>query len=239
MKCNYDIFFSIFVLGQLWWLVGWSHLCGACFPALLHAWCFIIAIRHRWARCGCPSWVSSSARWLVSWELAGGNRHFPAESLCSWPRGVPHMPAHRFSVSWARDIALSGARSSRPSSPYPNPESLLDWPSCSPCADTWPSLQEVSWDLPPCSHLSWITILGLLVSSVSQPLFYTFLVFFSCFWWEGKSWPNCFTLAISRNLALSFSYKNLVISIILNPLRIPATHRIKTEVPWPSGIETA
>lgn len=87
MKCNYNIFFSIFVLGQLWWLVGWSHLCGACFPALLHASCFIIAIRHRWARCHCPSRVSSSARWLVSWELAGGNRHFPAESLCSWPTG--------------------------------------------------------------------------------------------------------------------------------------------------------
>lgn len=66
------------------WLVDLISV-GRVLPALLHAWCFIIAIRHRWAGCGCPSQVSSSARWLVSWEPAGGNRHFPAESLCSWP----------------------------------------------------------------------------------------------------------------------------------------------------------
>ena len=132
MKYNYDIFFSIFVLGQLWWLVGWSHLCGACSPC--SSACLVLHYCHQTQVGGVLLPQPGELLCTVAGVLGAGwwEQALPSRVLVLLAHMVPHMPAHQFSVSWARDTAHSGARSSRPSSPYPHPGSLLDWPHALP-----------------------------------------------------------------------------------------------------------
>ena len=206
MKYNYDIFFSIFVLGQLWWLVGWSHLCGAFFLLFCMPGASLLLSDTGGRGAAAPArWAPLHGGWCPGSRLVGTGTS--QQSPCALgPHGPSHACPSVLSVlSQGHCTLWSSVIQTLISIPPPREPSGLA--SCSPCADTWPSPQEVSWDLPLCSHLSWITILGLLVSSVSQPLFYIFLVFFSCFRWEGKSWPHCFILAISRNLAFSLHIK--------------------------------
>ena len=101
MKYNYNIFFSIFVLGQLWWLVGWSHLCGACSPC--SSACLVLHYCHQ-TQVG-EVWLPQPGELLcmVAGVLGAGwwEQALPSRVLVLLAHVVPHMPAHQFSVSWA------------------------------------------------------------------------------------------------------------------------------------------